>query len=130
MSSLEARARTLFWGLLVTLLAAGVFLAVVLAGVAPGVGTHEWAGLVLLGLLLADLTWAYPLRSLDRRPVWRVALALAALVVAGSLGATLATGALPLAWAGLPLVPLAVLLFTTADAARITHSIRRSRETR
>jgi hypothetical protein len=130
MSSLEARARTLFWGLVVTLLAAGVFLAVVLTGVAPGVGTHEWAGLVLLVLLLADLAWASSLRSLDRRPVWRVALALAALVVAGSLGATLATGALPLARAGLPLVPLVVLLFSTADAARIADSIRRSRETR
>jgi hypothetical protein len=102
---------------------ASAFLLVIAGNVDNGVVVHEVAGLALLLLLVGGIALSARLRILDSRPVLRLGIALGALVAAGSLGAALATGALPMADAGLPIAPLAVLLASVGDAARITARV-------
>jgi hypothetical protein len=103
--------------------AAVAFVAAILTGVGSGVVVHEIAGVVLLVLVLGCLDAAYRIRRADHRPLGRVVVALLALLLAGATGAGLALGAVGQALAGLPLLPIAILLFALADAIRFTLAI-------
>jgi hypothetical protein len=96
------------------------FIGAILENLGNGVALHEVAGLVLLVLLVLTLWSAVRLRPINPRPVPRVVVALVALVVAAATGGSLATGVLAGAWAGLPLIPLVVMLVAVADGIRVT----------
>jgi peptidoglycan/LPS O-acetylase OafA/YrhL len=116
--------RVLVLALVLTLLTASAFIVAIAGGLENGVGTHEFAGSALLTLLLVALAFALRVRTVDSRPLGRVCVALVALVAAGVLGASLATGFLPSGASGVPLVPLLVLVGSTADAFRISWSLQ------
>ncbi|MCI4327275.1 MAG: hypothetical protein L3K16_06550 [Thermoplasmata archaeon] len=109
----------LFGGALVTALG---FMAGILAGVGPGFVLHEVAGLLLLAWLVPAVVASLRVRSSDSRPLRRAVVALVALVVAGALGASLATTTLPPDWAGAPLLPLVVLIVAAGDGLRVSRS--------
>ncbi len=110
--------------LLALTLSVGVgFIVVIVTNLKEGVGLHEVAGSVLLLLLLPALWTAHRLRPSNPRPILRVAVALAALVAAAVAGAALATGGLPGMADGIPLVPLGVMLLSTADGIRVTLAV-------
>jgi hypothetical protein len=100
-----------------------IFVGVILALASPVVLLHELAALILLLLLGVGLVAAYRLRTLDRRPLTRVAVALAALVSAAIIGAELATSSVTGILASLPLVPLAVMLLSIADGIRVAWAL-------
>jgi hypothetical protein len=110
--------------LAVTVVTALGFILVIVANVGSGVGVHEIAGLLLLILLGMALWAAYRVRPLDARPIVRVGVALGGLVSAGILGASLAAGSLSEDLAGLPLLPLAVVVIAAGDGLRITRGLR------
>jgi len=107
----------LFGGALVTALG---FMAAILAGVGPGFVLHEVAGLLLLVWVVPAVVVSLRVRSRNSRPLPRAAIAFLALVVAGALGASLATTTLPPDLAGAPLVPLIVLIVAVGDGLRVT----------
>jgi hypothetical protein len=124
MIPLAVARRVLLLALALTLLTALAFIVVIAGGLENGVGTHELAGLALLILLLVALAFAIRVRTVDSRPLVRVCLAIVALVVAGVLGASLASGSLPSGASGVPLVPLLVLVGSAADGFRISWGLR------
>jgi peptidoglycan/LPS O-acetylase OafA/YrhL len=99
------------------------FIIVIFGNLQKGIILHEIAGLVLLILLAGALWAAFKLRRIDARPVVRVCLALASLIVAGVLGAALASGATTGVPAYLPLVPFALLLVSAIDGLRVTRNL-------
>jgi hypothetical protein len=99
------------------------FIVLIVGNFEDAIALHEIAGLVLLILLLGALWAAVKLRRVDTRPMVRVGMALVFLVVAGALGAILATGSASALPSGLPLVPLALLLLSVADGIRITWTL-------
>ncbi|MGA7847114.1 MAG: hypothetical protein WCB18_08525 [Thermoplasmata archaeon] len=99
------------------------FIVAILRNDGSGVELHEVGGLVLLVLLLLSLAAALRLRSFGRRLRLRVVVALAALIAAGATGASLAGGVLTGALAGLPLLPLIVMLAAIADGIRVTWEV-------
>ena len=121
----HTEARRFLTLLLALTLATGVgFVVAIVANPTGGVLLHEIAASLLLTLLLLAIWPASVLRSVDSRPVVRVLVALTALVVAAIAGASLAAGALAGGLAGIPLVPLAVMLATVADGLRVTQRLR------
>lgn len=106
-----------------TLAVAVGFITVIVSGFEGGVEVHELAGLILLVLLGLGVWAASRLRPADGRPLWRVSVALAAVMTAAVLGGALGTGLLPLALAGLPLVPLVVVVAAAADGIRVTYAL-------
>jgi hypothetical protein len=109
----------LFGGALLTALG---FVGAILARIGPGVVLHEAAGGILLLWIGPAVLVAVRFRVDDPRPLPRATVALVALVVAGGLGASLATTALPPDLAGAPLVPLVVLIVAVADGVRVSWS--------
>jgi hypothetical protein len=105
--------------LTVTFWATLVFLVVILTAFHDTVEVHEIAGAVLLGLLVAAMVWARRFRTTEPRLMRRLEVALFALIVAAAIGGSLAAGALTGLFAGLPLVPLVVLLIALADGIRV-----------
>jgi hypothetical protein len=115
----------LLLSLLVLTLGSGFgFIVVIVANLGTGIGLHELAESLLLGLLVSSLALSYRIRSVDEAPMIRVAIALVALVVAGVLGGALAAGQFSGANAGLPLVPLVVMLGAVADGIRVTLNVQ------
>jgi hypothetical protein len=110
------------WVFAITTATAVGFVAVILAGLSTGFDLHELAGTVLLVELVIALWLAFRLRDLDHRPFRRAGAALAGVIAAGVGGALLATGFLPASYAGLPLVPLAVVIVGAGDGVRVTGS--------
>jgi peptidoglycan/LPS O-acetylase OafA/YrhL len=119
----EEMRRPLLLLLSATLATGAGFLILIAGNFGNGVGLHEDAALILLILLVLGLWLAYRLRSIDPRPVRRVALALGALIAAAGMGAGLAVGALSRDLAGLPIVPLVVMLAFVADGIRVSLSM-------
>jgi hypothetical protein len=117
--------RRVLLALLGVTLAAGLgFILFILANIGTGVELHEVAGSVLLVLLAVALWPAIQLRRVGRAPMIRVVVAIGSLVAAGLIGASLAEGAASNVLAGLPLVPLVVMLSAVADAIRVTRKLR------
>ena len=121
----KTQARRFLTLLLALTLATGVgFVAAIVANPTGGVLLHEIAASLLLTLLLLAIWPATVLRSVDSRPVIHVLVALTALVIAAITGASLAAGALAGDLAGVPLLPLAVMLAAVADGLRVTRNLR------
>ncbi|MGC2289085.1 MAG: hypothetical protein WA688_04435 [Thermoplasmata archaeon] len=112
--------RTLLVLLSVTFAISIGFIITIVGNLGNGIDLHEVAGTVLLILLTLALWASYRLRAIDERPMFRVVIAIAALVLAGVTGASLAIGTVSGALAGLPLVPLLVMLGAVADGIRIS----------
>lgn len=102
------------------------FIAAIVSNATTGVGWHEVAGLTLLALLVGALWAALRLRFVGNGPLVRVTVALVSLILAGATGATLASGILAARFAGLPLIPLAVVLVAVGDGIRVTLAVRPS----
>jgi hypothetical protein len=115
----RSRSGPVLLALLVAALAVATgFALAVLAGAPGGDLLHEVAGSLLLGLLLPAWGLAHARRHGDPALWLRVSAALVALLAMGATGALLAVGWIPIGWAGLPLVPLGLLVIATADALR------------
>lgn len=113
--------------LLACALATGVaFIAAIVVLPTGGVTLHEVAASTLGIFLLLALWPAVLLRSVDRGPMVRIIIALIALVIAALAGASLALGTVSRELAGLPLVPLGVMLVAVADGIRVTRGVRTS----
>jgi 4-amino-4-deoxy-L-arabinose transferase-like glycosyltransferase len=119
-ASRDRSERVLLLALVLTFGTAIAFIVAIVGELEDGVAVHEIAGTLLLAFLLVGLAIAVRIRSVDRRPLVRVAIAIGALVAAGITGAGLATGTIPMGLAGLPLVPLVVLLAVVGDGIRVT----------
>jgi peptidoglycan/LPS O-acetylase OafA/YrhL len=100
------------------------FVAIILSSIASGIEVHELAGAILLAELLAALVLALALGRSGRDPQLRAAIGLLSVVLAAILGASLAAGSLPQNDAGLPLLPLAVLILVAVDGVRVTSPSR------
>ena len=98
------------------------FVLAILAGLGSGVALHEIAGLALLVLLLLAVATVLRSRPAELGLLGRILIALAALVLAGTLGALLAEGLVPAGYAGWPLAPLGVLVLTISDAVRVSRA--------
>ena len=116
--------RTALLALFALSLATGAgFIIAIVANLGSGIILHEVGGAVLLILLLLALWPATRLAPVDRRPRHRVEIALAGLIAAVVTGASLASGALSSVVAGLPLIPLGVMLVSIADGLRLTRAV-------
>ena len=102
-ASRDRSERVLLLALVLTFGTAIAFIVAIVGELEDGVAVHEIAGTLLLAFLLVGLAIAVRIRSVDRRPLVRVAIAIGALVAAGITGAGLATGTIPMGLAGLPL---------------------------
>jgi hypothetical protein len=118
----EMRAGLIY--LLAAIVAAGLgFIGAIVSNPGSGVVLHEVAASILLVLLGVALAISYRLRTIDRRPMYRIGIALGALVVAAGIGASLAAKAAEGGLAGLPLIPLGAMLASVGDGIRVTLNL-------
>jgi hypothetical protein len=109
--------RTVSSGAAVAVAAVFALLILVLPG--PGIGLHEIAGALLLGLIATALLAAVPMRSTEPAPYRRILGALIALIATGAAGLALATGAVPRSLSAIPLVGILALGTLLADSIRV-----------
>ncbi len=98
---------------------AGVFTLLILGMPGSGIGWHEAAGALMLGLIAIALSAAVQLRSSEPGPYHRILGALAALLGTGAAGFALAIGSVPQELSVIPLFGIIVLGALLADSIRV-----------